>query len=401
MDKHRSSKCKQEVPMKQCHNSTSALHVVILGVKTNVNKHIVINMTNNANKWVIAVHCGAGYHSPKNSQKYKDIMSEACRAASLILSNKNTENNCIEAVTQAITILENCPFTNAGTGSNLTERGTVECDACIVSGKHRSLFGSVGAVMGVKNPIQLAKELLYDCNRGIGTLGRIKPLMLVGKGAWQYCLKQPHCSNIQRAKNEQELVNYLVTEKSRQVWNDNSNKLKQAEQDDQFYDTVGAVCMDMDGNICSGVSSGGISLKYEGRVGEAAVFGSGCFAEQEKEYGFGCSCTGVGEDIMYNRFAQQCSYLLKANSNDDEDGIYLDSCLTRVLSTEYSALLPHHNSRNAGILALHRDQGSIELGWGYTTKTMAVAYLSNSMTNPVSFVSNNKSSSIQVGMVSV
>jgi taspase (threonine aspartase 1) len=357
-------------------------------------------MSNKTSKWVIAVHCGAGYHSPKNAQKYKDIMSQACRAASKILVN-NTPNACIEAVTQAITILEDCDFTNAGLGSNLTEAGTVECDACISSGLHKSLFGSVGAVMGVKNPIQLAKEIMYDVNRGMGALGRIKPLMLVAHGAWQYCKTQPHCQSIITARNETELVDFLVTEQSKNVWLDHSQRMKQYEE--QIYDTVGAVCIDLNGDICAGVSSGGISLKYQGRVGEAAIFGSGCLAEQENEYKFAASCTGVGEDIMYNLVAQKCSQLLRSNCNrddDDEEGIFLDTCLNQILTE--SPLIPHHTKRSAGILSLHCDHGSsVELGWGYTTKTMAIGYLSSVMNDAVSFISNNKGDDVQIGIISI
>src|SRR4051794_12981001 len=112
-------------------------------------------------KWVMAVHCGAGYHNPKNTNNYKTVMSNACRAASRLLStpsgNTNEQDRSIEAVSLAISVLEDSEYTNAGLGSNLTENGTVECDACITSGTFNGLYGSVGAVMGVKNPIYLAK----------------------------------------------------------------------------------------------------------------------------------------------------------------------------------------------------------------------------------------------------
>jgi taspase (threonine aspartase 1) len=356
----------------------------------------------NTNKWLIAVHCGAGYHNPKNVSKYKKIMSMACRAASQILSDSNSTDQSIEAVSKAISILEDCDFTNAGLGSNLTENGTVECDACIASGAYRGLYGSVGAVMGIRNPIQLAREIMYDANRGIGVLGRIKPLMLVGQGAWRYCLTRPHCQSIIAAKNENELINYLVTERSKRQWLDHSNRVKQhlntlPDDLDQVFDTVGAICIDSHGNVCAGVSSGGISLKCEGRVGEAAIYGSGCLAEQNDKFRFAASCTGVGEDIMYNLMAQRCCNLLQ------QDDMFLDSCFTSIL-TDQSPLLPYHTSRNVGILALHKfKESSIELGWAYTTKTMAVGYMSSTMSDCVSFVSNNKSknNSVQIGIISI
>ncbi|KAL0485887.1 threonine aspartase [Acrasis kona] len=366
------------------------------------------------NKWVIAVHCGAGYHSPRNVSKHNEIMSTACRAAAKLLTEKKHYDACtkdlsVEAVSLAISILEDCDFTNAGLGSNLTLKGSVECDASIVSGLFQGLFGSVGGVMGVQNPIHLAKEILYDVRRGMGALGRVKPLMLVGRGAWEYCLTQPHCGYIPVAKSEAQLEGYLVSDRAKRIWQNHMNRLKKVQNldEDVAYDTVGAICMDPFGNVCAGVSSGGISLKHEGRVGQAAIYGTGCWAEQKNNFRFACSCTGVGEDIMYNRISERCSqYLYSASDNESDEeseGVYLDTCLSQVLSVEESPLLPDHSSRNVGILALHAyDSKSIELAWGYTTRSMAIGYMSSSTREAISFVSNNNSLlNTQVGVTSI
>jgi len=163
--------------------------------------------SHNANKkWVIGVHVGAGYHNPKHSEKYKNVMKMACRAAKLILQTNSTKDAAIEAVAAAIAVLEDDENTNAGLGSNLTEIGTVECDATLMSGVD-GMFGSVGAVPGVRNPILVARQLLLNGRKGTLPLGRIRPLNLVGIGAWKWA-KENHfiCAN-----SESELNNYLIT----------------------------------------------------------------------------------------------------------------------------------------------------------------------------------------------
>ena len=122
--------------------------------------------------WFIAVHLGAGRYNEKNFEKYKKLMKKACRNACLLLKEKK---NSTEAVTIAITILENDECTNAGIGSCLNIEGKVECDASIMSGKNKT-FSAVGASIGVKNPIQLANLLLKESETGYLSFGRIKPM---------------------------------------------------------------------------------------------------------------------------------------------------------------------------------------------------------------------------------
>ncbi|KAK1425219.1 hypothetical protein QVD17_20566 [Tagetes erecta] len=94
-------------------------------------------------RFFVAVHVGAGYHSPINEKALRSAMKTACIAAASIL--RTGCGGCVDAVSAAIETLENDPCTNAGRGSNLTEDGHVECDASVMDG-NSGAFGAVGAV---------------------------------------------------------------------------------------------------------------------------------------------------------------------------------------------------------------------------------------------------------------
>jgi taspase (threonine aspartase 1) len=122
--------------------------------------------------WSVAVHVGAGYHAKHNEEGYKEACHMACLTAKDILSRNG---DALEAAVAATRVLENNNITNAGLGSVLTEEGTIECDAAVMDGKD-GRFGAVGAVSGIKNPINVAVKLLYEDRYGYLGLGRIAPM---------------------------------------------------------------------------------------------------------------------------------------------------------------------------------------------------------------------------------
>ena len=126
---------------------------------------------------------------------YLEICAAACQAGVDIL---RSGGSAAEAATRATMVLEDAGETNAGYGSNLTESGTVEMDAGLMDGTSL-LFGSVGAVSGVKNPILVAQKLVEEQGKGLLPLGRVPPGFLVGEGATEWAVRH----NIQTIQTEQ------------------------------------------------------------------------------------------------------------------------------------------------------------------------------------------------------
>ena len=245
--------------------------------------------------WCIVVHAGAGQHSRAREGKYCAMMQRACEAGRAALLRGGGSTAAVEA---AVAVLEDDPAANAGLGSNLTIEGTVECDASVMEGAERT-FGACGAVAGVRNPIALAARVLRQQQGQALSLGRVHPVMLVSDGArrWAEAHDVPVCP-----------AAALVTPEARARWEGYRRALCPSEQGegegkgegegegegegrvgvadgvgeagelDTVNDTVGALCC-LGGALSAGVSSGGVWLKSCGRVGEAAVFGAGCWAQ--------------------------------------------------------------------------------------------------------------------------
>ncbi|KAJ1950358.1 hypothetical protein IWQ62_006580, partial [Dispira parvispora] len=209
----------------------------------------------------------------------------ACEEARLVLE---ADGDCTQAVVKAIKVLEDSEFTNAGYGSNLNIDGAVECDASVMEGSTGS-FGAVGAVSQIRNPIDAAYALHQQERRRVFPSGRIPPLFLVGSGAEKWVSTQ----GVSLLSSSQSLIAPCAQAKyqhyhrfaqamdsNNEVTVDTAQSPSRAIPFDELNDTVGAVCQDYQGNTAAGVSSGGVLLKFPGRVGEAAMFGAGCWAEQ-------------------------------------------------------------------------------------------------------------------------
>ncbi|KAJ7497469.1 asparaginase [Mycena latifolia] len=335
----------------------------------------------------IVVHGGAGIHSKNSEPEVKNALRLACAQA--LNSATSEDASALSMVENAIVSLEDSALLNAGYGSNLTLDGTVECDAAIMDGR-TSDFASVGAVSGVKNPIRLASRIL-EHSRIPDRLGRIPPLTLVSTGAHAFA----NSAHVELVPPEA-----LITPRAYAEWNtwkarfDSSVPVDDGQTGDAdglhaVQDTVGAVAWNAaSGDIASGVSSGGILLKYPGRVGEAAVFGAGCWAQSSeslradgrKKQGMACSVSGAGEYIIKASLARSLSDAL----DRDPDDVDIHEILERTLIDEFwtPSRNPSNPDPSAGIIMLtteEDDNGRLRgLLWcAFTTPSMAIAYASS------------------------
>ncbi|KIK26970.1 hypothetical protein PISMIDRAFT_93714 [Pisolithus microcarpus 441] len=334
----------------------------------------------------VAVHAGAGHHNKTSERPVKEAMKRACTEALRVSSIPGTD--ILSIVERAIVELENDENINAGTGSNLTLDGTVECDAAIMDGSTGE-FGGGGAPyvsfdtpLGVKNPIKLAKAILCHSRKFDG-LGRIPPLMLVSSGARSFAMQNglemvdPESMISKRAKEDW------------QKWMERYNDLREgmipeskALLDAAIQDTVGAVAWDDCGNVAAGVSSGGLLLKNSGRVGEAAIFGAGCWAQQPSngKTGVACSVSGTGEHIIRVGMARAIGDALHFSEN--QEGTDVHDLLLSLLTERKHDVGPAAGCiprPNAGVLLLTAESGNSKprLWCAFTAEGMAIAYASS------------------------
>lgn len=238
-------------------------------------------------KYVVVIHGGAGTilkknMSPELEKQYEDKLKEAlAKAYDKIKEGKSS----LEAVESAIVILEDSPLFNAGKGAVFTSEGKNELDAAVMFGKNKSA-GAVAGVTVVKNPIKAA----------IAVMQKSEHVMLIGKGAEQFAQSQgleivnPKYFWTQQRWDALQKVKKKEKEKAKQSTSDHLN-YPESYWVDRKFGTVGCVALDKEGNIAAGTSTGGMTNKKYGRVGDAPIIGAGTYADEN----IGFSGTGWGE----------------------------------------------------------------------------------------------------------
>jgi len=244
----------------------------------------------NEKPFAIAIHGGAGTISkanltPELRQAYKDKLKEAVDKGSKVLEQGG---DSLVAVQTAINVLENSPLFNAGVGAVYTYDGGHELDASIMDGKTMNA-GAVAGVRHIANPIDLA----------LAVMNKSEHVMLSGVGAEEFALTQGFTlvpnSHFDSDARYQQLLDarqkLQAAEKSAQIAGIEMKDL------DYKFGTVGAVALDKNGNLAAGTSTGGMTAKRFGRIGDSPVIGAGTYAENGV-----CAVSATGHGEFFIRY---------------------------------------------------------------------------------------------------
>ncbi|KAG8815613.1 hypothetical protein FRC19_000917 [Serendipita sp. 401] len=330
-------------------------------------------------RFAIIVHGGAGNHPERSQKQVKAALKRACiRAADLL---RDASATALDAVEAAIREMEDEECLNAGYGSNLTIDGKVECDAALMEG--RGAFGSIGAVSGIKNPITAGRYVLENGRiTRLHPLGRVPPMTLVADGVVKFCSSQIP-SQAPMFKVDTVPIESLISVRASEEWRYWTNRLTVAQSQETVTamgDTVGAIVL-CDNQIAAGVSSGGLLLKYSGRVGEAAVYGAGCWAaSKDASSGVASSVSGTGEQIMRGAVARSVCEACSPSTTDDPIG-GLTEVFKQFIENERGTRLSDPEDIQVGTIVLHFEDGesglSARLLIAFTTPSFAVGSISS------------------------
>ncbi|MBU6340266.1 MAG: isoaspartyl peptidase/L-asparaginase [Bacteroidetes bacterium] len=237
---------------------------------------------NNKQPWAIALHGGAGTLSrtlmtPEREAAYRAALDTALMIGETVLKNGGSS---LDAVSQTIIYLEDCPLFNAGRGAVFNHEGKNELDASIMDGSTQKA-GAVGSVSVVKNPILLARAVMEHSPH----------VLLTGRGAEQFAREQ----GIQTIE-----PSWFFTQER---WNTLQDALKEEAREngkhggifknsDFKFGTVGCVALDQHGHLAAGTSTGGMTNKRWNRLGDTPLVGAGTYADDDV---VAVSCTGHGE----------------------------------------------------------------------------------------------------------
>lgn len=236
-------------------------------------------------EWAIVVHGGAGAGSPgtisvEKQKAYMDGIDQALSIGSAILEKGGSSLDAIEA---AIRSMEDNPNFNAGKGAVFTAEGKNELDASIMDGRDRNA-GAVSSVCTIKNPITAARLVMEKSPH----------VMLISKGAEKFA-----------ALHHLEMVDstYFYTQSR---W-ESLQRAKEQKEQNRKMGTVGAVALDKNGDLAAGTSTGGMTNKMKGRVGDSPIIGAGTFADNES---CAVSATGHGEYFIRNVISYDVAALM-------------------------------------------------------------------------------------------
>lgn len=283
-------------------------------------------------KFAIAIHGGAGTilkesMTPERESLYKQALQEALTAGCSVLKSGGSS---LDAVEEAVKTLEDNILFNAGKGSVFTNTGKHEMDACIMNGVDLK-SGAVAGVNRIKNPVALARLVME----------KTEHVLLSGSGAEEF------------AKHMQLRLmpdNYFYSEMRYEQWQQalksDSVILDHTVSDNKKFGTVGAVALDQQGNLSAATSTGGMTNKKFGRIGDSPLVGAGTYANNKT---CAVSCTGHGELFIRSVVAYDISCLMEYK------GLSLQQACAKVVMDKLVKI-----GGEGGVIALDHS-GNIEL----------------------------------------
>lgn len=250
----------------------------------------------------LAIHGGAGTilredMTPELERAYLQGLEDALAAGYVILEAGGSSTSAVKAV---VVSLEDNVLFNAGRGSVFTKEGVQEMDAAIMAGKDLTA-GAVAGVRNVRNPVELAMEVMCNSNH----------VFLSGKGANDFALKQGI-----KLEPDEFFFSQFRFDQWRQMQGSDDYSLDHTQQQteelikDKKFGTVGAVACDCNGNIAAATSTGGMTNKKYGRIGDSPLIGAGTYANNKT---CAISCTGHGEPFIRSVAAYDVSCLMEYN----------------------------------------------------------------------------------------
>lgn len=256
------------------------------------------------NNYVLAIHGGAGTllkkdMSDEKEKAYTDVLKQSLIAGNTVLKNNGTSLDAVEA---AIKVMEDSPLFNAGKGAVFTHEETNEMDASIMDGKTLKA-GAVAGVKTIKNPIVGARVVM----------DKSPHVMMTGKGADEYAKSQGvEIVDPSYFYTEGRFKQLKEIQESERIELDHSAKPKEKKSSNNMYDkkfgTVGAVALDKYGNLAAGTSTGGMTNKRFGRVGDSPIIGAGTYANNNT---CAVSATGHGEFFIRSVVSYDISALME------------------------------------------------------------------------------------------
>lgn len=303
-------------------------------------------------KAVIAIHGGAGaitrsQLSQEQELRYIQALSDIVETGQRMLEDGRS---ALDVVTEAVRLLEECPLFNAGIGAVYTRDETHELDACVMDGNTLNA-GAVAGVSHLRNPI-LAARLVMEHSPHV---------MMIGEGAENFAIAQ----GMERVSADifstpERYAQLLAARTAGETVLDHSASPL---DENNKMGTVGAVALDMFGNLAAATSTGGMTNKLPGRVGDGPLVGAGCYANNAS---VAVSCTGTGEVFIRALAAYDIAALM------DYGGLSLSEACERVVMEKLPAL-----GGSGGLIAIDHE-GNVALpfnsegmyrAWGYAGDT--------------------------------